>query len=86
MVPLTPGASSILSLVAQNPEVSDAELEPLLKGLEPQDLRKLVAEAVKIIRQTASQDKPSFPLSAAGQLARSYVKWTHQNAGLRAAF
>lgn len=76
MYALSPSGSSILAWVAENPDVDWEKVNALIVKLE-EDEQELVKQAVHVLKN----EPPTGPCAAAAtDIARSYLRWTEQNA------
>lgn len=75
MIALTPTASSILTLVAENPQVAWSDVRPLIEQLDDDYLREVVTDAVRILQGTVAG--PDAAPAAA--IATAYRTWAAQN-------
>ena len=84
MVTLTPTASSILTLVAENPAVDWVEVAPLVASIDAPELREVVETAARIIMGEVALVVGN---DRAAAIAYAYKAWALQNAQrTRAAF
>jgi hypothetical protein len=86
MIALSPSASSILALVAENPDVAPERVSQLLEAVEDPRLRDLIGEAVKLIRdefrhQVAETGGSSYhpENTEAALIASAYLRWAREN-------
>jgi hypothetical protein len=83
MVALSPVASSLLALVAENPAISEDRITQLMANVDG-GLREIVSQAISVIRRSSDGSTPANApgdptASVAQQIADAYLRWAREN-------
>src|SRR4029453_1251139 len=84
-IALSPSASSVITLVAENPDMSEARIAQLISYIEEAQ-RAIVAQIVSVIREKrskAGKQRRKARTDASPEvikIADAYSQWVHENA------